>query len=350
MNYHRRLFSVLIALWSLSLATSAGAQQYKPEFKTSIVVGPTGPWGEAASKFADLLKERSNGRINIKNYFSGQLFTAGLTASPVAKKQTNEFQLLREGVADFALGSTINWSPQVKELNLFVMPFMYPSYQALDAVQRGEPGDRLFKLMEDKGVIPLAWGENGFRQLTNSKRPIKSHADLRELKVRVVGTPIFIDVFRAMGADPVEMNWAEAVVALQRGSVDGQENPVVSVITPYKLWTTQKYITLWNYAIDPVILAASKITWNGLTPQDREVVRKTAVEVMAWQKGAARAGLEGSMEAVDALRKNGMTVVTLSAQDLEAFRAKVRPVYDKWAAEVGVDLVKSAERIIAETK
>ena len=350
MNNRSRLFPILIALGSLSVATSAAAQQYKPEFKNSIVVGPTGPWGEAASKFADLLKERSQGRINVKNYFSGQLFTSGLTARPVAKKQTAEFQLLQDGVADFALGSTINWSPQVNELNLFVMPFMYPSYQALDAVQRGEPGNRLFKLMENKGVIPLAWGENGFRQLTNSKRPVKSPTDLRELRIRVVGSPIFIDVFRAMGADPVEMNFAELLVALQRGTVDGQENPVVSVITPNKLWATQKHITLWNYAIDPVILAVSKITWDGLTPQDREIVRKTAVEVMAWQKGAARAGLEGSTEAVDALKKNGMMVVTPSAQELEAFRAKVRPVYDKWAAVVGVDLVKSAERIISETK
>jgi len=350
MNHHSRLFPILIALWSLSVATSAAAQQYKPEFKNSIVVGPTGPWGEAANKFADLLKERSQGRINVKNYFSGQLFTSGLTQRPAAKKQTIEFELLHEGVADFALGSTINWSPQVKELNLFAMPFMYPSYQALDAVQRGQPGNRLFKLMEDQGVIPLAWGENGFRQLTNSKRPVKSPADLRGLKIRVVGSPIFIDVFRAMGADPVEMNFAELLVGLQRGTVDGQENPVVSVIIPNKLWATQKHITLWNYAIDPVILAVSKITWNGLTPQDRGIVRNTATEVMDWQKGAARAGLAGSTEAVDALKKNGMMVETLSAKELEAFRAKVRPVYDKWAAQVGVDLVKSAETIISETK
>jgi tripartite ATP-independent transporter DctP family solute receptor len=351
MNHLSWLLLIILApLWSLSVSSPAAAQQYKPEFKNSIVVGPTGPWGEAASKFADLLKERTQGRIHVKNYFSGQLFAAGLTASPVGKKQTNEFQLLREGVADFALGSTINWSPQVKELNLFVMPFMYPTYQALDAVQRGQPGERLFKLMEDKGVIPLAWGENGFRQLTNSKRPVKSPADLRGLKIRMVGSPIFIDVFRAMGADPVEMNFAELLTALQRSTVDGQENPVVSVITPNKLWTTQKHITLWNYAIDPVILAGSKITWDGLTPQDRDIVRKTAVEVMGWQKAAARAGLEGSTEAVDNLKKNGMMVVTLSAQDLEAFRAKAQPVYDKWVTEVGADLVKSAERIIAETK
>ena len=341
MKRHSWLVLIVLAVWSLWAAMPAAAQQYKPEFKSSLVVGPAGPWGEAAIKFADLLKERTQGRINVKNYFAGQLF---------AGKQTNEFTLLAQGVADFALGSTINWSPQVKELNLFAMPFMYPSYKALDAVENGEPGQKLFKLIEAKGVIPLAWGENGFRQVTNSKRPIKGPGDLDGLKIRVVGSPIFIDTFTALGANPINMNWGDAQTAFQQGTVDGQENPVVSVITPFKLWTTQKHITLWYYAIDPVILAVSKITWDSLTPADREIVRKTAEEVMAWQKKGARAGLEGSNEAIDNLKKNGMEVVTLSAKDLEAFRAKTRPVYDKWVAEVGPDMVKAAEKIIAATK
>ena len=335
---------VLVALsLSLLVAWSAApaAAQYKPEFKNSLVVGPTGPWGEAAIKFAELLKERTQGRINVKNYFAGQLF---------AGKQTNEFTLLNQGVADFALGSTINWSPQVKELNLFAMPFMYPSYRALDAVENGEPGQKLWKLIEAKGVVPLAWGENGFRQLTNGKRPVRAPADLEGLKVRVVGSPIFIDTFRALGANPINMNWGDAQTAFQQGTVDGQENPVVSVLIPFKLWTVHKNITLWNYAIDPLVLGMSKITWDSLTPADRDIVKKTAVEVMAWQKQGARAGLDGAMEAVENLKKNGMEVVTLTAAELAAFKAKTRPVYDKWVTEIGADLVKSAETIVAGTK
>ncbi|MEK7769463.1 MAG: DctP family TRAP transporter solute-binding subunit, partial [candidate division NC10 bacterium] len=327
----------LLVAWSAAPA----AAQYKPEFKNSLVVGPTGPWGEAAIKFAELLKERTQGRINVKNYFAGQLF---------AGKQTNEFTLLNQGVADFALGSTINWSPQVKELNLFAMPFMYPSYRALDAVENGEPGQKLWKLIEAKGVVPLAWGENGFRQLTNGKRPVRAPADLEGLKVRVVGSPIFIDTFRALGANPINMNWGDAQTAFQQGTVDGQENPVVSVLIPFKLWTVHKNITLWNYAIDPLILGMSKITWDSLTPADRDIVKKTAVEVMAWQKQGARAGLDGAMEAVENLKKNGMEVVTLTAAELAAFKAKTRPVYDKWVTEIGADLVKSAETIVAGTK
>jgi TRAP-type transport system periplasmic protein len=322
-------------------AMPAAAQQYKPEFKNSLVVGPTGPWGEAAAKFADLLRERTQGRINVKNYYAGQLF---------AGKQTNEFTLLNQGVADFAFGSTINWSPQVKELNLFSMPFLFSSYRSVDAVEEGEPGQRLFKAIDAKGVVPLAWAENGFRQITNSKRAVRKPEDLAGLKIRVVGSPIFIDTFRAMGANPVNMNWGEAQQAFQQGTVDGQENPVVSVLVPFKLWTSQKYVTAWNYAIDPIVVAISKQTWDALSPADRDIVRKTAIEVAAWEKVGARKGLDGSTAAYDDLKQNGMDVVIPTAAELTAFRDKTRPVYDKWVGEVGADLVKSAEQIVSKTK
>jgi TRAP-type transport system periplasmic protein len=339
----RRLLApaLLMTLWTVLAGSPVLAEPYKPEFKSSLVVGPTGPWGEAAARFADLLRERTQGRINVKNYFAGQLF---------AGKQTNEFTLLNQGVADFAFGSTINWSPQVKELNLFSMPFLFPSYRALDAVQEGEPGQKLAKLIEGKGVIPLAWAENGFREVTNSKRSIRKPEDLAGLKIRVVGSPIFIDTFRALGANPVNMNWGEAQQAFQQGTVDGQENPVVSVIVPYKLWTAQKHITVWHYAIDPVIIGVSKLTWDSLAPADRDVVKKTALEVAAWEKAGARKGLDGSTEAVEALRKDGMDVVVLSPSETAVFRDRTRSVYDKWAGEIGADLVKSAEQIVARTR
>jgi len=165
----RRLVLAIVVTFSLifdALAAS-GAAEYKPEFTLSLVISQDSAWGRAAIRFADILRYRTQGRINIRNYFDGQLF---------AGRQTTEFSLLQEGVADFAIGSTINWSAQVKELNLFALPFLFPSYQAVDAVHAGEPGKRLFKLIEQKGVIPIAWGENGFRELTNSKRP---YADRR---------------------------------------------------------------------------------------------------------------------------------------------------------------------------
>jgi tripartite ATP-independent transporter DctP family solute receptor len=319
------------------LVGSGEAATYKPEYKTSLVVGPAGPWGEAATRFADLVRERSSGKINIKVYFAGQLF---------AGRQTNEFLLLRQGVADFAWGSTINWSPQVKELNLFSLPFFFPGYEALDAVENGTAGKRIFKIIEEKGVVPLCWAENGFREVTNSKRAVRRPEDMEGLKLRVVGSPIFIDIFKAVGANPISMNWAEAQTAFQQGTVDGQENPVISVIVPYKLWQTQKYITFWKYAIDPLILGISKLTWDSFDATDQALLRKTGEEVCAWQKKGAREGLQGSTAAIDLLKQNGMTVTLLTPKDLEAFKQKTLGVYTKWGQEIGPDLIADAEREI----
>lgn len=340
----RRTVPVLLALILAGLLPAAAPGQYKPEFKLSVVAGPSGPVGEAATRFSDLVRERTQGRINIKPYFAGQLF---------AGRQTTEFLLLVQGVADFAIGSTINWSPQVKELNLFSLPFLFPgdkAYRALDAVQQSEVGQRLFRIIESKGVVPLAWGENGFRQLTNSVRPVRKPQDLQHLKIRVVGSPIFIDIFRFLGANPVSMNWAEAQTAFAQGTVDGQENPVNSVIVPFKLWTTQKYVTVWNYVVDPLILGMSKQSWESLSTQDKEIVRRTALEVMARQKREARAGLVGSLEALEVLRKNGMEVIVLTPEEVEAFRQATLPVYRKWKQEIGRSLVEAAEAVVRNTR
>jgi TRAP-type C4-dicarboxylate transport system substrate-binding protein len=206
----------------------------------------------------------------------------------------------------------------------------YPSYKALDNVENGDPGQKLWKIIESKGVIPLAWGENGFRELTNGKRPVRKPEDLEGLKVRVMGSPIFIDTFRALGANPVNMNWCEAQTAFQQGTVDGQENPIVSVIMPFKLWTVYKNATMWHYAIDPLILGVSKITWDGLTPADREIVKKPAVEAMAWQKrGDPQIALGTTSEVLGIPEWTYMAALPVGAaliivRMLQAFRAEMR--------------------------
>lgn len=323
----------------LALFPARGSAQYKPEFKMSLVVAEDTAWGRAAKRFADALRHRTQARINIKPYFDGQLF---------ADQQTTEFVLLQQGGADFAIGSTINWSPQVKELNLFALPFMFPSYKAVDAVQAGEPGKRLFKQIERKGVLPIAWGENGYRELTNSKRPIRRPEDLQGLRIRVVGVPILIETFQTLGAQPVSMNWGEAQVAIRQGTVDGQENPVALII-PYRIWSAHRYVTQWHYAIDPIILGVSAKTWASLTPEDRNIVSKAGEEIMAVQKREARDGLDGVL--IDTLQRiYGMEEVRLSPADINAFRDKTRPVYARWAAEIGVDLVRNAEKIVESVK
>ena len=246
----KRLLSfTLVGLLVLAVPASVfAASDYKDEYKMSVVVGPKLPWGEGATKFADLVRERTNGRINIKVYTSSSL---------MAGKQTNEFLIHRQGVADFCLASTINWSTTIKPLNLFNLPFFFPDYAALDAVTQGEVGKEIATILNKKGVTLLSWGENGFREITNSKNPIKKPEDLVGMKVRVVGTPIFIDMMTALGGNPVNMNWGDAQVAFQQGVVDGQENPVVAIEIPVKIWQFHKYATIWHYVIDPLMLTVN---------------------------------------------------------------------------------------------
>src|SRR5690606_26925330 len=162
---------------AITLAVPAAhAQNYKSEYKLSIVVGTTFPWGQGATIWSDLVRERTDGRINIKVYPGTSL---------VQGDQTREFTAIRQGVIDMAVGSTINWSPQVRQLNLFSLPFLMPDYAAIDALVQGEVGQELFKVIEKAGVVPLAWGENGYRQLSNSRHPVSKPEDLKGLKLRV---------------------------------------------------------------------------------------------------------------------------------------------------------------------
>lgn len=158
MKFRNIVGAALCAAFALGVAP-AQAQNYKSEYKLSIVVGTTFPWGQGAVIWSDLVRERTEGRINIKVYPGTSL---------VQGDQTREFTAIRQGVIDMAVSSTINWSPQVKQLNLFSLPFLMPDYAAIDALVQGEVGKEVFKLIEKAGVVPLAWGENGYRQLSNS--------------------------------------------------------------------------------------------------------------------------------------------------------------------------------------
>jgi TRAP-type transport system periplasmic protein len=334
-------FAAILVIVISGLFPAELAAQYKPEFKMSVLVNKETSWGRAALRFADGIKFRTNGRIQIKTYFEGQLH---------AGEQTTEFELLQQGVADFVIGSTINWSPQVKELNLFNLPFMFPNHAALDAVEAGEPGKQLFQFMEQKGVIPIAWGENGFREVTNSKRPIRRPEDFQGLNIRVVGIPIFADIFQALGAKPVSINFVKAQEAFRQGIVDAQENPIALII-PYQLWAVHKYITLWRYTIDPTVLAISSKTWLSLSPEDRQIVRQVGELMMTVQKKEAREGLENAAIVVDVLQEiYQMEVTHLSQADVRPFRDKTRSIYNKWAADIGIELVRNTERIVEIAK
>ncbi|MDK3074711.1 DctP family TRAP transporter solute-binding subunit [Sedimentitalea sp. JM2-8] len=334
-----QFFKTVIAAVATLAATAAVAQEYKEEYRVSTVVPAPFPWGIAAEKWAELTAERSEGRINLKIYPGVQL---------VQGDQTREFTAMRQGVIDMAVGSTINWSPQITELNLFSMPFLMPDYAALDALTQGPVGERIFEIVQAKGAVPLAWAENGFREVTNSKTPIRTPADLEGLKLRVVGSPIFSDMFSAMGANPTQMSWADAQPALTTGAVDGQENPltIYSVLNMHELGQTN--VTLWHYVADPLIFAVNQQVWDSFTSEDQEILRQAAIDAGAIGIEIARKGLtDGDQSLIEDIRGKGVEVITLTDAERQAFVDATRPVYDAWKEKIGADLVDLAEQSIA---
>jgi tripartite ATP-independent transporter DctP family solute receptor len=342
MKFRRTLLALAAVATALgTFATSANAE-YKAEYKMSLVLGPPTPWGMAGKIWADLVKERTQGRINIKLYPGVSL---------IQGDQTREFSALRQGVIDMAVGSTINWSPQVKELNLFSLPFLMPDYAAVDALTQGAVGQDIFARLDKAGVVPLAWGENGYREVTNSKRPIKAPADLKGMKIRVVGSPIFADMFTAMGANPTQMSWADAQPALASGAVDGQENPLF-LFTVLKMHTVgQKYVTTWGYMADPLIFVVNKEIWASWSKADQDIVRQAAIDAGKQEIALARKGLtEADKPLLKDIAAMGVTVTQLSADERDAFVKATRPVYTKWKAQIGSGLVDKAEKAIAARK
>ena len=330
-------------LLAVGLPTAAQAQaKYKDEYRMSLVLGTAFPWGQGGQLWADKVRERTNGRINIKLYPGTSL---------VQGDQTREFSAIRQGVIDMAVGSTINWSPQVKALNLFSLPFLFPDFAAVDAVTQGEPGKEIFKILDKAGVQPLAWGENGYREISNSKHAITQPADLKGLKLRVVGSPLFMDTFTALGANPTQMSWADAQPAMASGAVDGQENPI-GVYMAAKLQSVgQKHLTMWGYMNDPLIFVVNKDIWNSWTPADQAIVKQAALDAAKEEIAIARKGLvEADKPLLKDLAGLGVTVTTPNAAEREAFVKATRPVFDKWKSQIGAPLVDKAEKAIAASQ
>lgn len=336
----RRVVAALAAALPFLLpAAPANAQAYRAEYKLSTVVGTAFPWGQAGERWATLVRERTEGRINIKMYPGVSL---------VGGDQSREFTAIRQGVIDMAIGSTINWSPQLRELNLFSLPFLMPDHAAIDALTQGDVGKRMFDLIAARDMVPLAWGENGFREITNSRRELRRPEDFRGLKIRFAVSPIFAETLTALGANPTQMSWADAQPALATGAVDGQENPV-SIFTAARLHTVgQKFVTLWGYVADPLIFVVNKDVWASWTPADQAIVRQAATDAGRENIAAARRGITAADRSViDTIRGLGVTVTELTPAERAALQTATKPVYDKWANTIGAPLVREAEAAIA---
>ncbi|WP_108445674.1 DctP family TRAP transporter solute-binding subunit [Halomonas denitrificans] len=326
----RRVAAALAGAVLVSASLAVSSSVLARELSVSTVLSDAFPWGQAAEKWAELVAERSDGDLTLRVYPNSQL---------VNGDQTREFSAMRSGLIDAAVGSTINWSPQVPELNLFSLPFFMPDVEAVDAVTGGAAGELVFEAIASRGVVPLAWGENGFRQLSNSQGPIEEPADLEGLKIRVVGSPLFQDTFTALGANPTQMSWADAKPALTTGAVDGQENPL-SVFDVARIdQVGQEHLTLWNYMNDPLVFAVNRQVWESLSEQERTILREAAEEAGAWEIAMTR---EEEPARLAAIQERGVTVTELNEAQHRAFVEATEAVHDEWVPRIGEAIVEAA--------
>ncbi|MBC7133035.1 MAG: DctP family TRAP transporter solute-binding subunit [Roseovarius sp.] len=322
-----------------ALVTTLGLGAAAAEtLRLSHNTGDSTTWHKGAEKFAELVAERSDGAIEVRVFPNAQL---------AGGDQMRQADMVGRGALDLVVTSAINVTPLVPEMAVFSLPYLYASYEQVDATTApGGPAGRLADILEEKGIMVLAWGENGFREVTNNVRPITAPEDMHGLNMRVAG-PMYIDVMNALGANPQQMQWTETMTALQQGVVDGQENPIGAVIIPQQVFEVQKYLTTWHYSYDPIFLGISKAKWDSYDADTQQMLREAAVEAMDYQRRITR---EGTATGIDFLRERGMEVHEPGEEELAAFRAATQPAFDQWAERVGPELVKAFQDAIAQAK
>ena len=325
---------------ALGLPRHAHAQgAYKAEYKMSTVVPPAFAWGKGGEIFLTLVKERTAGRINIKQYPG---------ASLVQGQQDREFSAMRQGVIDVLCGAPVNWTSTVPQLGVFTLPFLMPDHKAWDAVM-SDPGvvDAYFDLVRKAGAEPLSIGETGYRQISDSKRAIVKPDDMKGLKIRVVGSPMYGEIMSSMGANPTFMSWADAQPALASGAVDGQENPL-EVFLAAKINTLgQKYVTKWNYSNDILLFAIAAPVWASWTPADQRIVREAAVDAAKQQVAIVRKLFAEDVQRVSAL---GVEVHVPTEAEMAAWQIATRRPYARYKAQTQPQLVTRIEEVVAKTR
>ncbi len=297
--------------------------------KVAHVVNEQDAFQVCALKFKEVVEAETGGEITV-------------TIFPNAKLGDERALLenMKMGAVDAGIitsGPIINFLP---EFGIFDLPFLFRNPEHAYAVLDGPIGQEMLQSMESQGWMGLAYGERGFRDLTNSKKAVQTPEDMKGLKIRLMQNPVYVESFKLLGANAVPMAWTEALTALQQGTIDGQENPL-NVIVSFKLFESQKYLSLTRHAYAPNVIMMSKITWNRLSPEQQEIVKKAAAEA-AWEN--RNYDNEKAAEWLQFLKDQGMEVV--ENPDLGAFRQAVQPLYDKYEEKFG----KERLRAIADTQ
>lgn len=314
-----KLAAVVAGVFAVGMAQ---AQVNERTFRIAINGAPGHPTVVGAEKWAELINKKSGGKMTLKVFPS----TLGGDVQVLSAVQG--------GTIDFAsMNSGILQGIQ-KEFAIFDLPFMFGSGPEADKVLDGPFGKKLADLLPSKNLYNLAYWELGFRNVTNSKRPIAKASDLEGIKLRVIQSPIYIDTFTALGTNPVPMNFSEVYTALESKIIDGQENPF-TVIETSRFNEVQKYLGITNHMYNPQSVIASKKKWDALTKDEQEILISTVAEATLWQRQNARAMAGKSLENL----KKTMEVSELPPEEIAKIREKLKPVIEKYSVNVGAELV-----------
>jgi TRAP-type transport system periplasmic protein len=334
----RRIFGFMASLLlaSAALPVSPGQAQDIQErtIRMSTANNKGHPQVIGAEKFAELVEEKSGGKIEVK------IFPGGVLGPDL-----QNFSAMQGGTLDMNVGNASLLAGNVKEFAIFDFPFLFRNAQEAYAVMDGPVGKKLLDMLPEKGLVGLGYWELGFRDINNSERPIEKAEDLEGLKMRVIPTPIYVDFMNAMGANAVPMPFTETYTALETGAIDGMTNPLIN-IKDSKFYEVTDYLTITNHMYNPQAVTISKITWDKLSDAEKKILQDAATEATAIQREASQ---KAAAEALEEL-KGEMEVNELAPEEMAKMQEKAKPVIDKYTADVGPELVAEVYAAVEQAR
>lgn len=310
-------------LLAAMMACAAPAQELVG--KIGLSLNDTHPQGMGLEKFAELAKQKTSGRVSFRLFPNASL--------------GNDIQMttaLQAGTLEVTMPASSTVANLVKEIGLFDLPFLFNTSQEADAVLDGPIGQRILAKLPEKGLIGLAWMENGYFTTTNSKHPINRLEDFQGLKLRAIQNPIYVDTTNALGAIATPLPVTEVYTALETKAIDGQQTPALAALG-FKFFDVQKYLSLTNHTYNPFILLMSKKFWDKLSPADQKAIQAAAIEARDYERTRSRALNVGLIADI---KSKGIVVNEIAPKELERMRERVKPVVDKHVKLIGEDLYK----------
>ena len=336
MNFVRRTILAAAAGAALLATTGAYAADIKPRLiRFGYGLNEDSNQGRAVKFFAQQVEKASQGKMKVRAIGAAAL-------GPDTQMQ----QALIGGAQEMMVGSTATLVGITKEMALWDTPFLFNNAKEADAVLDGPIGTKVIDKLQDKGLVGLAYWENGFRNLTNSKRPVNKLEDLDGIKLRVMQNNVYLDSFKTLGANAVPLPFSELFSALETKTVDGQENPYNTILSS-KFYEVQKYLTVSNHVYSPWIVTVSKKWWDGLSKDEQKILADAARASRDFERKDTR---EEGAKALADLKAKGMQINELPSSEAARMREKLTKVNGEIASNVGPDLWKETQDTLAKMR